>query len=325
MAERFLLVFFCLFCKAKPGFFFLRLTAADSVLFCFQHKILKKPNIQCKIIFMTFTLNFALLFVVALTVSALGFIKYVYFISLGYGFSIAAQGIFMLFAFRHRLNVWVIIPCVLLIVYGLRLSLFLLIRELKSSAYNSVMKKEIKQNEDVSFGVKIAIWITCVLLYGCQVAPVFFRLQNILLAQNAELTGGAVFTAGMIVAFAGLILESAADIQKNHYKKINPKRFCDKGLFKIVRCPNYLGEVLFWTGVFVSGANAINGAAQWIIVVSGYLGIIYVMFSGARRLEIRQNKNYGTDPDYAEYVKRTPILLPFIPLYSVEKYKWLVG
>ena len=49
------------------------------------------------------------------------------------------------------------------------------------------------------------------------------------------------------------------------------------------------------------------------------------MFGGARRLEIRQNKYYGSDPEYQAYVKKTPILLPFIPLYSVEKYKWLVA
>ena len=57
----------------------------------------------------------------------------------------------------------------------------------------------------------------------------------------------------------------------------------------------------------------------------GYISIIFVMFSGARRLEIRQNKNYGSDPEYQKYVKSVPILVPFIPLYSVEKYKWLVA
>jgi hypothetical protein len=47
------------------------------------------------------------------------------------------------------------------------------------------------------------------------------------------------------------------------------------------------------------------------------------MFSGARRLELRQNENYGNDPEYQAYVKKTPILLPCVPLYSVVKYKWL--
>ena len=33
----------------------------------------------------------------------------------------------------------------------------------------------------------------------------------------------------------------------------------------------------------------------------------------------------GNDPEYQAYVKKVPILLPLIPLYSVEKHKWLVG
>ena len=83
--------------------------------------------------------------------------------------------------------------------------------------------------------------------------------------------------------------------------------------------------MLFWTGVVVSGIGALQGVGQWVLALIGYLGIVFVMFSGARRLEIRQNKNYGTDPEYQQYVKTVPILLPFVPLYSVEKYKWLVA
>ena len=62
---------------------------------------------------------------------------------------------------------------------------------------------------------------------------------------------------------------------------------------------------------------------QWIIVAIGYIGIIYVMFSGARRLELRQNEVYGNDPEYQKYAKNTPILIPFLPIYTLAKYKWL--
>jgi steroid 5-alpha reductase family enzyme len=82
--------------------------------------------------------------------------------------------------------------------------------------------------------------------------------------------------------------------------------------------------MIFWTGVVIAGITAVSGW-QWLIVAIGYMGIIFVMFSGARRLEIRQNKNYGNDPEYQKYVKSVPIMVPFIPLYSVEKYKWLVA
>jgi hypothetical protein len=32
---------------------------------------------------------------------------------------------------------------------------------------------------------------------------------------------------------------------------------------------------------------------------------------------------YGNDPEYQAYVKKTPILIPFLPIYSVAKYEWL--
>ena len=84
-------------------------------------------------------------------------------------------------------------------------------------------------------------------------------------------------------------------------------------------------EAIWHSENLISGIGAITGVGQWVVVLIGYVGIIYVMFSGARRLEVRQNKNYGSDPEYQKYVTTVPILLPFIPLYSVEKHKWLVA
>jgi len=37
----------------------------------------------------------------------------------------------------------------------------------------------------------------------------------------------------------------------------------------------------------------------------GYIGIVFVMFSGVRCLEIRQDKNYGKDPEYQQYMAQT--------------------
>ena len=42
---------------------------------------------------MVFPMNFWLLFAVCMIVSSIGFKNYVWFISLGYGFSIAAEGL----------------------------------------------------------------------------------------------------------------------------------------------------------------------------------------------------------------------------------------
>lgn len=125
------------------------------------------------------------------------------------------------------------------------------------------------------------------------------------------------------MAALGILIELIADLQKSAAKKKNPKMFVSTGLYRIVRCPNYFGELLLWTGVFVSGISVCNSVFQWSLVILGFVGIIYVMFSGARRLEIRQDKNYGDNPAYQEYISKTPIILPLIPIFSVKKYKCL--
>ena len=265
---------------------------------------------------MVFPVNFWLLFAAAMLISSMGFKKYVWFISLGYGFSIAGEGLLMAILYGKTLTPGTLICCRLFVIYGCRLGGYLAVREFKSVSYNKNMTGEIKT--DVPFGVKVSIWVTCAVLYVLQVLPVFYRLHNG--------SGSNVWTyIGAAVMLFGIVFESAADIQKNAAKKVNPKRFVDTGLYRIVRCPNYLGEMIFWTGVLLSGIGALAGVGQWVMALIGYIGIIFVMFSGARRLEIRQNKNYGKDPEYQKYVKSVPILVPFIPLYSVEKYKFLVA
>jgi len=262
-------------------------------------------------------LLFLAMFAVALVFSSIGFKKYVWFISLGYGFAVAAIGVGLLIAGHDQLTAGTTCACILLVVYGLRLGGYLAFRELRTS-YNSKMVGEIKSGDGMSLAAKLAIWISAAFLYVCETSPVIFRFVN---GSGTD----ALLVVGLIVSVVGLVVETAADLQKNAAKKENPGRFVDTGLFRIVRCPNYFGEMLFWTGMFVGGIAIYAGPLQWIAALLGYLGIIYVMFGGARRLEIRQNKSYGDDPEYQRYVKTTPIMIPLIPLYSVEKYKWLVA
>lgn len=262
--------------------------------------------------------GFLVLLAVALVASACGFKRYVWFISIGYGVAVAAIGVVLLAMFGARSGVAEVLQALLLVAYGCRLAGYLAYRELRSRSYNQKMKGEVKGNDSVTLGARLAIWGAAALLYACQTSPVLFRMA-------AHARTDVLLVVGLAVSAFGLAFETTADVQKNAAKRRNPRRFVDTGLFRIVRCPNYLGEMLFWTGVFVSGVGVYAGIAQWAAALVGYLGIVYVMFGGARRLEIRQNRSYGKDPAYQRYVRTTPIMLPFVPLYSVEKHKWLVA
>ena len=253
-----------------------------------------------------------------LLVCLIGFKKYVWFISLGYGFSISIVGVMLLILFRDNLQFGYVLGSLILICYGLRLSGFLAIRELKSSTYNTKMKKEISDGSNMTFPLKVMLWISCALLYLFMTSPIIFRFIN-----NSGVD--SCYYIGLFITVLGILLEALSDLEKSMAKKKNPNRFVDSGLFKIVRCPNYLGELIIWLGVFISGITTLSGVFQWIVALIGFIGIIYIMFSGARRLELRQDRTYGDNSEYQKYVKTTPILIPFIPLYSVKKYKWLVG
>jgi steroid 5-alpha reductase family enzyme len=80
-----------------------------------------------------------------------------------------------------------------------------------------------------------------------------------------------------------------------------------------------------WTGSFIICFGSCCTAGQWVIASLGYIGIVYVMFSGARRLELRQAEVYGSDPEFQRYIKRTPLILPLVPIYSVARHTWLKG
>ena len=257
-----------------------------------------------------------ILLAVSLAVSAVGWKYFIYFFSLGYGYGVAMLAITIGLIFHASLSVPTVVLLALLFVFGMRLGTYLFLRERKAAAYRKILYDPSLQQKKPA-GVVVSVWLFCALLYVAQVSPVAFRLAN------GPHTSEIWAWIGAAVMLCGILLEAVSDAQKSASKKRNPKRFVDTGIYRIVRCPNYLGEVVIWTGALVSAIDAGLVWWQWLIAAVGYLGIIYVMFSGARRLELRQNEVYGHDPDYQAYVKKTPILIPLLPLYSVERYKWL--
>jgi steroid 5-alpha reductase family enzyme len=260
-----------------------------------------------------------ILLAVSMAVSGLGWIYFIYFFSIGYGFGVSALAVTMAILFKDVLTVPTALLCLIMFIFGGRLGLYLLTREKRSPEYKKILYGPDAAKKKPLF-VVIVVWLFCALLYVGQVSPVAFFLAN----KSAGAPVNEVWAwAGAALMAVGVVLESVADAQKKAAKKINKHRFVDTGVYRLVRCPNYLGELVIWTGSFIVCFGACCSVWQWIVAAIGYIGIVYVMFSGARRLEIRQNVTYGKDPEYQAYIKKTPILLPFVPIYSVEKHKWL--
>lgn len=260
-----------------------------------------------------------IMFGVALAVSAVGWIYFIYFFSIGYGLSITALSVAIALLFAEHLSLPVALLLGLFALYGVRLAGYLLHRERRSASYKKILYQPDNTQRRPLF-VMLMIWLSCALLYVGQMGPAAFYLHN---ASQGAAVGELWAWIGMALAALGIIIEIVADAEKSAAKRVNASRFVDKGLYRIVRCPNYFGEVLMWTGSFVVCFGACCTLWQWVIAIVGYVGIVYVMFSGARRLEMRQAETYGADPEFQAYIKRTPLILPFLPLYSVAKHKWL--
>lgn len=259
-----------------------------------------------------------MLLILAALVSAVGFRKFVWFLSIGYAFSIAAESLALGVLFADRLTVPVILMLAIVLAYSLRLGIFLLLRERRNGAYRKVLEEVTADVKKVPLFVSIAVWVVVSIMYFAEMAPLYFRLSNDLAQKDP-----ALFLSGIAVTFAGFVLQTLADIQKNKAKKINPGCFCGTGLYRMVRCPNYLGEILVWTGMFIGSVTCLASPLQVVLSAAGYAGIVFVMFNGARRLELRQNGQYGGDAAYRAYASKTPILIPLVPLYSLKRWKFL--
>lgn len=255
-------------------------------------------------------------FLLCLAVSALGFLRTDWFISIGYGFSIAAQAVLLALLYRNGLSLWPVVQLLLLAAYGLRLALFLIARE-RAPSFATERAASLARSAGMTLGVKVAIWVSVSALYVTMASPALLSLSS-----------GAVpwsLPIGAVIMLLGLGLEAAADAQKSRLKARNPKRFVSTGLYGIVRSPNYFGEMLFWLGNFVAGLAAYQSLGNWLVAGVGFVCIELIMLGSARRLELKQAERYAGDPAYQTYVRRVPILIPGLPLYSLRQLRVYLG
>jgi steroid 5-alpha reductase family enzyme len=114
---------------------------------------------------------------------------------------------------------------------------------------------------------------------------------------------GAVVTGGAIA------LEAAADRQLRAFvrRRAHPQEALDTGLWAACRHPNYLGEVLFWWGLWLLGVAA-EPAWAWSAVGPLAITLLFVFVSVPwmdRRMAARH-------PAWAAHLRDRPALIPRI-------------
>jgi len=116
-----------------------------------------------------------------------------------------------------------------------------------------------------------------------------------------------IFFIGMSVSLLGALLEFLADNQLAQFRKRpNPKSqdLLDTGIWSKSRNPNYLGEILFWFGVFLIGYSF--GQPAITIVGSVMMLFLFLVIS----IPLKESRMIERKSGYWEYRKRVPKLIP---------------
>ena len=117
---------------------------------------------------------------------------------------------------------------------------------------------------------------------------------------------------GATIFLLGFLIETIADAQKFKFRSdpINEGKFMAEGLFSIVRFPNYTGEIMLWTGIFIATIPVLKGI-EWATIISPiWIAGLLIGLSGIPFLERSNQKRYGHLDAFQKYKKDTKKLIP---------------
>ena len=196
------------------------------------------------------------------------------------------------------------LPLVLVAVWAARLGSFLFARV--HSAGSDGRFDELKLHP-VRFAVPWALqalWVVVTIMPALVLSS----------SSSASSSLSPFFVVGIGLWLVGFAIEVVADRQKDRFRLAGRQGgFIDSGLWRWSRHPNYFGEILLWTGLFIAGVDVYQGA-QWAVVSSPLLvTLLLTAISGIPMLEARADARFATDANYQAYKARTPVLVPRPP------------
>jgi protein-S-isoprenylcysteine O-methyltransferase Ste14 len=118
----------------------------------------------------------------------------------------------------------------------------------------------------------------------------------------------AFFAVGVVLTVIGLMIRIQSILTLKQYftysvAKVDDHTLIQTGLYKVIRHPGYLGQLIIFIGISISLSNWLSILAMTIPVVIGY----------GYRINVEERfmrDQLGTD--YLDYQKRTKRIIPMI-------------
>lgn len=192
---------------------------------------------------------------------------------------------------------------VLILLWGMRISGYLFVRILK-------IKKDRRFDGIRENFFKFAQFWTL------QAISVWLILIPSILVLSLKVTSGFSFLQFAAILFwaGGFILETVADIQKFNFKNEpkNKNKWTNVGLWKHIRHPNYLGEMMMWWAIFLYSFPLLTGWQLISIISPFYISFLLIFVTGIPTLEKKYNEKFKNNKEYQTYLKNTYKLIPFV-------------
>jgi steroid 5-alpha reductase family enzyme len=232
------------------------------------------------------------------------FIKNVSIVDLFWGFGFVAINTFYFFM-SGGVNPRKILILVLVTIWGLRLSIYLAIRNIGKG--EDFRYQEFRRN----YGAERYWWFSyfqTFLLQGVLMLIVSLPLLGIAVgSQSGNLN--VLDYLGLLFWLIGFAFETGGDLQLANFKRDikNKGKVLDYGFWRYTRHPNYFGDAAVWWAYALISMAA---GSYWQIIGSVVMTFLLIKVSGVAMLEktLRTSK-----PEYTEYIKKTNSFFPWFP------------
>jgi steroid 5-alpha reductase family enzyme len=121
---------------------------------------------------------------------------------------------------------------------------------------------------------------------------------------------GFIDIIAVVITAAAILIEALADQQLFNFLKNrkDSEEILTSGLWKYSRYPNYLGEIMFWWGLYIF-VLAANLSYFWAVIGPISITILFNFVS----IPLMEKRHLKRKPNYLSYKKQTSKLIPWIP------------
>jgi len=242
-----------------------------------------------------------------------GFWNHVNAFSYGYSLSMIANGALALMVHRDMVkskganNFQRICHAGLSMAYGMRLGEYIFRRRSKSS-YSSKWKGLKEKIAKASIWSRAMVVTIVSGLMSAYVLPLMYNFKSDEAKSEVALW---VSFVGCGLAAVGLIMQWIADEQKLRHKETTGGCVMD-GLYTYIRHPNYTGECIFHTGMYLCGFRAYSSWKEMGFSLIAPLVMNWVMVGATKRSDKKQLEKYGSDKLYKAWREKTWGMIPLI-------------